>query len=62
MRVARGFDFAPLLAAVVLAFVILGSLQFWNVLPGGERGLLRFEKACPIYSPLAASDAPNASR
>jgi hypothetical protein len=43
-------DFTPLLLVTVVAFVLVASVQFWSNLPGGERGLLRFEKACPIYS------------
>ena len=42
-------DFGPILLVTVLAFVVLGSVQFVGSLTGGERGLLRFEKACPIY-------------
>ncbi|HEY1868038.1 MAG TPA: hypothetical protein VGG70_07045 [Candidatus Cybelea sp.] len=44
-----GFDFAPLLLAIVLVFAVLGSFQFLRNLPSGESGLLRFERACPIY-------------
>ena len=40
----------PLFLAVVLAFVTVGAVQFARGLPGGERGLLLFEKACPIYA------------
>jgi hypothetical protein len=47
---SAGFDFTPVLVAFVLLFVIVGTFQFLNVLPGGERGLLQFEKACAIYS------------
>lgn len=43
-------DFTPALVAIALAFVVLGSIQFLHDLPGGERGLLLFEKACPIHS------------
>jgi hypothetical protein len=42
-------DFTPVLLATVLTFVIVGTVQFLGSLPGGERGLLHFEKACPIY-------------
>ena len=48
--VPRGLDFTPALVAIVLAFVIVGAEQFARTLPGGERGLLQFERACPIYS------------
>jgi hypothetical protein len=47
---ARGIDFTPILLAIVVAFVILGSLQFVLSMPGAEHGLLLFEKACPIHS------------
>jgi hypothetical protein len=47
---SRGFDFTPVLLATVLAFVVVGALQFASSLPGGERGLLLFERACPVYS------------
>lgn len=43
------FDFAPLLLVAVLAFVAIGITDLSRSLPGGERGLLRFEGACPIY-------------
>jgi hypothetical protein len=43
-------DFTPLLLATVLAFVIVGTVQFLSSFPGGERGLLLFEKACPIHT------------
>jgi hypothetical protein len=46
----RGFDFTPVLFAIVLVFVVVGSLQFSRSLAGGERGLLLFERACPIHS------------
>jgi hypothetical protein len=49
-RSPAGFDFTPVLVAFVLLFVIVGTLQFLSVLPGGERGLLQFERACAIYS------------
>jgi hypothetical protein len=34
----------------VLAFVAVGMVELVQTLPGGERGLLLFEKACPIHS------------
>jgi hypothetical protein len=34
----------------VLAFVAVGMFQLVHSLPGGERGLLLFERACPIHS------------
>ena len=46
----RGFDFTPMLVATVLAFVVVATVQLSRTLPGGERGLLLFERACPIYS------------
>jgi hypothetical protein len=42
-------DFTPMLLATVLAFVVIASVQFLGALPGAERGLLLFEKACPIH-------------
>jgi hypothetical protein len=42
-------DFGPILLALVLAFVVLGTAQLVRTLPGGEHGILRFEEACPIY-------------
>jgi hypothetical protein len=42
-------DFTPIFIAIVMAFVVLGSLRFLSALPGAEHGLLLFEKACPIY-------------
>jgi hypothetical protein len=47
---SRGFDFTPVLLATVLVFVVVAALQLSRSLPGGERGLLLFERACPIYS------------
>jgi hypothetical protein len=43
-------DFMPALIAAVLAFVVIASAQLLSTLPGGERGLLLFEKACPLHS------------
>lgn len=43
-------DFTPALVAIALTFVVVGSMQFLRDLPGGERGLLLFERACPIHS------------
>jgi hypothetical protein len=40
----------PALIVAVLFFAVIGSVQFLSSLPGGERGLLKFEKACPIYT------------
>ncbi|MGC2407737.1 MAG: hypothetical protein WA431_15140 [Candidatus Cybelea sp.] len=42
-------DFTPVLLFGVLAFVAAATIQLFASLPGGERGLLQFEKACPIY-------------
>jgi len=45
-----------LMIFAVLAFVAVGVAQLVQSLPGGERGLLLFEKACPIHnSPTTAS-------
>lgn len=43
-------DLTSLLLAIPLAFVIVGSAEFLHDLPGGERGLLLFEKTCPLHS------------
>jgi hypothetical protein len=45
-------DFSAALLALALAFVVVASVQFLRALPGGERGLILFEKACPIHSGL----------
>lgn len=42
-------DFSAVMLATVLAFVVVGTVQLLDSLPGGERGLLLFEKACPIH-------------
>jgi len=49
---AQGFDFTPILFAVVLLFVVVAIVQFSQGWAGGQHGLLLFEKACPIYSVL----------
>jgi hypothetical protein len=38
------------MVVAVLAFVVVGMVQLIQSLPGGERGLLLFERACPIHS------------
>jgi hypothetical protein len=43
-------DFMPVLLATVLLFVVVSVLQFLNSIAAGERGLLLFEKFCPIHS------------
>lgn len=50
----RGFDFTPALFVTLTLFVTIGAFQFLQGLPGGERGLLAFEKACPIYGKHAS--------
>jgi hypothetical protein len=47
---SAGFDFTPVLVAFVFVFLIVGTIQFLSVLPGGERGLLEFERACRLRS------------
>jgi hypothetical protein len=44
-----GFDFTPVLFVLVLLFVIVGTIQFLSLLPGGERGLLEFERVCRLH-------------
>jgi hypothetical protein len=43
-------DLMPALFVVLVAFVLVASLQFFGSWPAAERGLLIFEKACPIYA------------
>jgi hypothetical protein len=45
----RRFDFSLVLIAAVLAFVVVATVQFTRSLPGGERGLLLYERTCPIH-------------
>lgn len=45
----RGFDFTPVMFAMLALFIGVGTFQFLQALPGAERGLFLFEKACPIY-------------
>jgi hypothetical protein len=45
----RGFDFTPVMFAMLALFIAVGTFQFLQALPGGERGLFLFEKTCPIY-------------
>jgi hypothetical protein len=52
VRKSMRLDFTPALLVIVLAFVLIASVQFASSLPGGERGLLLFEKACLIHSAL----------
>jgi hypothetical protein len=40
----------PVLLVMVLTFAVAASVQFLNAFPGAERGLVLFEKACPIHS------------
>jgi hypothetical protein len=42
-------DFTPVLLIGVVAFAAAATIQLLGSLPAGERGLLQFEKACPIY-------------
>jgi hypothetical protein len=45
---AGGFDFTPVLLAAVALFVVVSIVQFAQGWPGGEHGLLLFEKACAL--------------
>jgi hypothetical protein len=45
---AGGFDFTPILLAVVLLFVVVSIVQFTQGWAGGQHGLLLFEKACAL--------------
>jgi len=49
----RGFDLMPALFVVLFAFVSVAVLEFFNAWPAAERGLLIFERTCPIYSNLS---------
>jgi hypothetical protein len=49
-RISDGIDLMPALFVVLLAFVAIGSFQFWSSWPAAERGLVIFERACPIYT------------
>lgn len=46
------------LIAAVLAFVVLATLEFSRSVSGAERGLLLFEKTCPIYNTNAGHPPP----
>jgi hypothetical protein len=43
-------DFTPVLLASVLLFVVVAVFQFSNGIAAGERGLVLFERSCPIHS------------
>jgi hypothetical protein len=45
----RAFDFTPVLFAILALFVVAGTFQFLGSWPAAQRGLLSFERACPIY-------------
>ncbi|MBV8148218.1 MAG: hypothetical protein JO092_03915 [Candidatus Eremiobacteraeota bacterium] len=47
---SHGIDLTPALFGVLVAFVAIGVFQFWSSWPAAERGLVHFEKACPIYA------------
>ena len=49
-RMSHGIDLTPALFGVLVAFVAIGVFQFWSSWPAAERGLVHFEKACPIYA------------
>jgi hypothetical protein len=56
----QGFDFTPVLLVTVLAFVVVALLEFSRNLPGAERGLLLFERACPIHQTACCASRVNA--
>ena len=62
------FDFTPALVIIATAFVVVESVQFLHALPGGERGLLLFEKTCPLpqrralFGTIASERAPGSIR
>jgi hypothetical protein len=45
----RGFDLTPAFVAIVVAFVAIALFDFARSWPDAHRGLLIFERACPIY-------------
>jgi hypothetical protein len=49
-KISQGIDFMPALFVVLFAFAAIGLFQFWSSWPAAERGLVIFEKACPIYA------------
>jgi hypothetical protein len=49
-KLAQGIDLMPALFVVLFAFVAVGLFQFWGSWPTAERGLVIFEKACPIHA------------
>jgi len=49
-KISQGVDLIPALFVVLFAFVAIGLFQFWSTWPTAERGLVIFEKACPIYA------------
>ena len=46
----RGFNFMPVFLVALVAFVMVGAFQFVSSWPAAERGLVIFEKTCPIYT------------
>lgn len=44
----KAFDLTPVFAAIMMVFVIVSALQFSRAWPDAQRGLLLFEKACPL--------------
>lgn len=49
-KISQGIDLMPALFVVLSAFVAIGLFQFWSSWPAAERGLVIFEKACPIHA------------
>jgi hypothetical protein len=45
---ARGFDFTLVFAVTIVLFIALSMIQFSNSWGDAQRGLLIFEKACPL--------------
>jgi hypothetical protein len=46
----HGFDLMPALFVVLFAFIAVAMVEFLASWPAAERGLLIFEKTCPIYA------------
>jgi hypothetical protein len=53
---SRGFDLAPLFIALILAFAAVAAIELSSSWPDAQRGLLLFEKTCPL------SQSPHAAR
>jgi hypothetical protein len=48
MHAFRGFDFMPVFAIAIVAFIAIATLQFSHSWGDAAHGLYLFEKACPL--------------